>query len=187
MGGKGSSSPPPPPPEPAPAPVKMDFKMPDFSSMYASQEEDYNAKLAEQQAEQKRQEALSQVSDLYSSKFDAADKATSDVNTQIADELAHAKTVGMDYSINDADKQKRINNAFANYWTQGQENQLNGLVSKYGNAGYNWDLPITIGTPTAGKKTDKTPGTPAGKPVRAKGTAVSTVVDPLGAADNILG
>ena len=187
-GGKGSSSPPPmPPPEPAPAPVAMSFEMPDFSAMYASQENDYNAKLAAQQAEAEKKAGLSQVSDLYSSKFDAANQATNDVNTQIADELAHAKTVGMDYTVNDADKQARINNAFANYWTQGQEDQLHGLVSKYGDAGYTWDLPIQIGTATPGSKTDKTPEVPAGKKVKAKGSAVAAVADPLGAANSILG
>jgi hypothetical protein len=82
------------------------FEMPDFSSMY--QQTDYAEIQAQQQAEAERRSALSQISDLYSRKFDAAEKATADINQQIADEMGHAQVVGLDYSIDDATKQQPL-------------------------------------------------------------------------------
>lgn len=156
------------------------FEMPDFSSLY--QPVDYTEVFAKQKADAEKAAGLAQVTDLYSKKFDAAEKATADVTQQIADEMGHAKVVGLDYTIDDATKQKRINDVFANYWGEGDESALSGLVGQWGDAGYAWDLPIVRGDATKGTTTDKTAGDKVGKKVKSKGAKLSTAEDPLATA-----
>lgn len=153
--------------------------MPDFSSMY--NQTNYAEIQAKQQEEAKRNSALAQISDLYSRKFDAAEKATTDINQQIADEMGHAQVVGLDYSIDDATKQKRINDLFATYWGEGDDATLNALTGQWGDAGYKWDLPIVRGTPSE-KPGEKTPGDKAGEAVKAKAPKLKPEEDPLGSA-----
>jgi len=157
----------------------MSFEMPDFSSMY--QQTDYAAVMAAQQEEARRQAALSQISDLYSRKFDAAEKATAEINQQVADEMGHAQVVGLDYSIDDATKQARINNLFANYWGEGDDSTLTSLTSQWGDNGYTWDLPVKRGTPET-TKDEKTESKKAGGKVKTKGAKVNEAEDPLGSA-----
>jgi hypothetical protein len=175
------------PADPGPS---MDFSMPDFSSMY--QQNDYSAVYAQQQADAEKKQGELRVQDLFHNKLDAADKATSDVNNQIAAEMAHAKTVGLDYTIDDKGKQERINNAFANYWSAGDESDLTGYIAKYGNAGTKWDLPIERGISDEDKKKEKTPGLKAGEALAAglpktAGQAGTTDQDPLGSNTQRLG
>ena len=155
------------------------FEMPDFSSMY--NQTNYAEIQAQQQAEAERRAALAQISDLYSRKFDAAEKATADINQQIADEMGHAQVVGLDYNIDDVTKQSRINNLFATYWGEGDDSTLTALTGQWGDAGYKWDLPIVRGTP-AEKPGEKTPGDKAGAAVKAKAPKLKAEEDPLGSA-----
>ena len=159
------------------------IEMPDFASMFQN---NYDEQYAQQKADAELSDAKYQIQSLYASKFDAADQATAEVNQQILDEQGHAKLMGLDYSVDDATKQQRINDLFANYWGESDDTTLSGLIEKYGDQGYTWDLPITRGTATAKTVKDKTTGDTAGKKVKAKGSPTTTAVDPL-AAPSILG
>ena len=154
----------------------------DWAAQQRAQQEEADRKMREQQAEAERQAGLSQVKSLYSSKFDAAEKATAEVNQMIADEMGHASLVGLDYNVDAATKQQRINDVFANYWGEADDTNLNELVGKWGDAGYKWDLPITRGTATKSIDKDKTPGAKAGDKVAAKGPRPVTSEDALGSA-----
>jgi len=158
------------------------FEMPDFSSMF--EPVDYTSVLAQQKADAEKEAGIAQVRDLYSRKFDAAEKATAEVNQQIADEMGHAKVVGLDYTVDDATKQKRINDVFASYWGEGDDSTLTGLIGQWGDAGYTWDLPIKRGE--AKKPTEKTEGAKAGEKVKQKGPKALTAEDPLATA-SVLG
>jgi hypothetical protein len=160
----------------------VSFEMPDFSSMMPAQP-DYAKINADAQAKAEKTDGENQIRSLYSNKFAAADKATADVNKQVADEMAHAKTVGLDYSIDDTGKQQRINNTFADYWSEGDEQSLTALQGKYGNAGMNWTLPIVRGVSTADAAKQKTAGDSAGSSLtKAKGLGATSTTDedPLG-------
>ncbi len=160
---------------------EFSFEMPDFTDLIP--DVDYDAMLAEQQAEQEKTSALAQIDALYTSKFDAANTATDLVNDEINDEMSHAAVAGLDYTMTDATKQKRINNEFASYWTDAQESSLASLVEQYGDNGYAWDLPITRGDSTlATSSKDKTEATSAGGAVKKTTLATSdqTDEDPFG-------
>ena len=166
------------------------FEMPDFSSMMPEQP-DYAKINADAQAKAEQTDGENQIRSLFSNKFAAADKATSDVNTQIANEMAHAKTVGLDYSVDDVGKQTRINNVFADYWSSGDEQNLASLTQKYGNAGMEWNLPIVRGISTEDAAKEKTPGTNAGAALntpKIKGAGVDDTTDnaPFG-SNQVLG
>jgi len=152
------------------------FETPDFSDLIP--DVDYDALLAEQQAEEERTSALAQIDALYTSKFDAANTATDLINAEINDEMSHAAVAGLDYNMTDATKQKRINNEFASYWTDSQESSLASLVEKYGDNGYTWDLPIERGDSTrATSSKDKTEETSAGGSVKKTKLAAATKTD----------
>ena len=160
---------------------EFSFEMPDFTDLIP--DVDYDTMLAEQQAEQEKTSALAQIDALYTAKFDAANAATDLVNDEINDEMSHAAVAGLDYTMTDATKQKRINNEFASYWTDAQESSLTSLVERYGDNGYTWDLPITRGDSTlATSSKDKTEATSAGGAVKKTTLAASaqTDEDPFG-------
>lgn len=168
-----------------------EFEMPDFGAfmeMMDSSSIDFGAILAQQTAAAAKAQGIAQVSALYSAKFDAADMAVAEVNQQILDETAHAQLVGLDYNVDEASKQARINDIFANYWSEADESQLTSLIGKYGNAGYKWDLPVERGKSKAETAKEKTPGDTAGGAVKAKtrGTKLTTEENPLGSA-SVLG
>jgi hypothetical protein len=157
----------------------FDFEMPEMA--------DYSAIFAQQTADATSLAAKSQIDSLYGSKFDAAEKAIADVNQQIADEMGHAKLVGLDYSVDDVSKQARIDDLFATYWGESDDMKLNSLTQKYGNNGYEWDLPVKRGTAQAEKDKEKTPGDKAGEKVTAKGPKLKAEEDPLGLLKTTLG
>ena len=168
-----------------------EFEMPDFGAFLeamGSNQIDFGSIYAKQAEESANAQGLAQVSALYSAKFDAADKAITEVNQQVADEMAHARLVGLDYSVDEASKQARINDIFANYWSEADEGKLSGLIKQYGNAGYDWDLPVKRGKSKADAAKEKTPGDSAGKAIAAKtrGAKLTTEENPLGSS-SVLG
>jgi len=163
------------------------FEMPDFSAFIeamGANQIDFASIYAQQAAAAAKAQGLAQVSAMYTAKFDAADKAVTEVNQQIADETAPARLVGLDYNVDEASKQARINDLFANYWSEADESSLTGLTKKYGNAGYKWDLPVERGKSKADAAKEKTPGDKAGQAVTAKtkGTKLTTEENPLGSS-----
>lgn len=169
----------------------VEFEMPDFGSFIkamGSNQIDFGSIYAKQAEEAANAQGRAQVSSLYGAKFDAADKAITEVNQQVADETAHARLVGLDYNVDEASKQARINDIFANYWSEADEGQLSSLIGQYGNAGYNWDLPVKRGKSIADAAKEKTPGDSAGKAVAAKtrGSKLTTEENPLGSS-SVLG
>jgi hypothetical protein len=111
--------------------------------MYSEQMASQSKQLAEAQAQaaaeaQKQQEALlrergeSDRDQLYSGYMDAANSATDNVNSEIADESSNARLLGVEYDITDDQKQQRIGDHFATLWGEGQQSQLEGLMDKWG-------------------------------------------------------
>jgi len=111
--------------------------------MYSEQMASQSKQLAEAQAQaaaeaQKQQEALlrergeSDRDQLYSGYMDAANSATDNVNSEIADESSNARLLGVEYDITDDQKQQRIGDYFATLWGEGQQSQLEGLMDKWG-------------------------------------------------------
>lgn len=167
------------------------FEMPDFGAFIeamGSNQIDFGSIYAQQAEAAAEAQGLAQVSAMYTAKFDAADKAITEVNQQIADETAHARLVGLDYNVDEASKQARINDIFANYWSEADESSLTGLIKQYGNAGYKWDLPVVRGKSKANAAKEKTPGDKAGQAVAAKtkGAKLTTEENPLGSS-SVLG
>ena len=111
--------------------------------MYSEQMASQSKQLAQAQAQaaaeaQKQQEALlrergeSDRDQLYSGYMDAANSATDNVNSEIADESSNARLLGVEYDITDDQKQQRIGDYFATLWGEGQQSQLEGLMDKWG-------------------------------------------------------
>ena len=111
--------------------------------MYSEQMASQSKQLAEAQAQaaaeaQEQQEALlrergeSDRDQLYSGYMDAANSATDNVNSEIADESSNARLLGVEYDITDDQKQQRIGDYFATLWGEGQQSQLKGLMDKWG-------------------------------------------------------
>ena len=111
--------------------------------MYSEQMASQSKQLAEAQAQaaaeaQEQQEALlrergeSDRDQLYSGYMDAANSATDNVNSEIADESSNARLLGVEYDITDDQKQQRIGDYFATLWGEGQQSQLEGLMDKWG-------------------------------------------------------
>lgn len=168
-----------------------EFEMPDFGAFIEAMGKgnmDFGKIYAQQAEAAAASQGRAQVSALYAAKFDAADKAINEVNQQVADEMAHAKLVGLDYNVDEASKQARINDIFANYWSEADESNLSSLIGQYGDSGYSWDLPVKRGTSTADKAKEKTPGESAGAAVKAKtkGAKLTTEENPLGSS-SVLG
>jgi len=111
--------------------------------MYSEQMASQSKQLAQAQAQaaaeaQEQQEALlrergeSDRDQLYSGYMDAANSATDNVNSEIADESSNARLLGVEYDITDDQKQQRIGDHFATLWGEGQQSQLEGLMDKWG-------------------------------------------------------
>jgi len=106
-----------------------------------------NAQLqAEYQEQQRRAEGTRQLDEMFGSRLNAANKAISETNASINDELAHAATRGIDYTITPEQKQERIDNAFAAYWAEGDEANYNTFLSEFGTDRHKWTLNVKRGT-----------------------------------------
>ena len=130
-----------PPPMPAFGGFEMpEFEAPDYGAMQSQQQASFEAQQAEQQrrmeemeAERRRIEGENRRDALYSDYLDAAGVATDFINSQIASEQSNAALLGIDYDITDEQKSARISNYFAGIWGEGQQNQLEALMSEWGN------------------------------------------------------
>jgi hypothetical protein len=111
-------------------------------SEYAEQQ-----RLAEQAAEQQRiAEGRAHLDELFAGKLDAANRAKTEVEAQITNELAHAATHGLDYAVTDQERADRINNLFGDYWSEGQETDISNYTRDFGDSKHVWTLPIVRGT-----------------------------------------
>lgn len=171
--------------DPGPAPTDdtnnndFSFEMPEFE-MPEFDFPDYAAINAKQQEDAERRNALSNIDMLYSQKFDAAERATAEVNQQISDESSHALTRGIDYSVSEQEKKMRINNVFANYWSEGSEAELTGLTDKWGSGDRVWDSGIERGTDPGVTGSLPTKEKKAGSAVKKVSTVLTDDKDKLG-------
>lgn len=168
-------------------------EMPDFSSMFANSQPDYDAiarSNAEAQAEAERVAGVGQVNQLYSSKFAAANAATEGVNTKMAEELGYARVGGADYNVTAEQKAERINNAFAGLWSSEQESQLADLEGKWGSADNAWTSGIVRGLTPEDNSDAGEEGDSAGSSVGAKrvlGASEEEEEETIGGATATLG
>lgn len=144
-----------------------DFEMPKWDAP------DYAKIQAQQQAEAEERQALADIEGLYGQKFDAADRATKEINEQIGFEASHALTRGIDYSVSEAEKKLRINNLFSDYWTEGSESELEGLVGIWGDQGHVWDSGVERGTGSSSSGAAPKKEKPAGAAVKRVGTTLT--------------
>ena len=140
-------------------PEGISFEMPDFGAFGGFDQAAFDAEQQRMQQEQIRMQDLANLDTLWGSRMDAADRAISDVVGQIDREESNARQSGLDYEITDEQRQQRVNNMFASYWTGEDENRLGGLTKKYGNpeqdsglrgqielkGGYNWEYDVIRG------------------------------------------
>jgi len=140
----------------------------ELAAQYASQQEK-----ALKEAEQ--MQGLASLDQVFGTKLDAANKAIADVNTQINDEAAHASVKGIDFAVTEEEKQARINNMFADYWSESSEAQFADLYGKWGagNTAYDWTLPVTRGTGTDTEGALPKEGKKVGGPVKGGATVLT--------------
>lgn len=97
-----------------------------------------SAARAQAAAEAARQDALRAAGEqerdfMYTDYMDAAGSAADFINSEVEGERSNANLLGIDYNINDEQKQTRVENYFASIWGEGQQAQLEGLIDKWGN------------------------------------------------------
>ena len=128
--------------------------------------------LAQQKAEQERAQGTAELNTFFTNRVSAANRATADVNAQITEEASHASTRGIDYTISDQEKQERINNLFADYWSEADDAKFNELHQKWGTENTKWTLPVKRGT-GSGSQGALPKGEQVGGPVRGGGTILT--------------
>ncbi len=89
--------------------------------------------IRQQEEERRRIEGQNRRDALYAPYLDAAGSATDFVNTEVNQEIANSRLLGIDYSITDEQKSTRINDYFATVWGEGQQSQLEALMREWGN------------------------------------------------------
>jgi len=111
----------------------------DFAGQMAQQQASYEQQMAEQrrimqEQEQARLQAegLAARDSAYSAYLDTAGAATDFVTGEITREKANADLLGIDYNIDDEVKTSRINDYFATMWGEGDQRQLDQLISQWG-------------------------------------------------------
>lgn len=82
---------------------------------------------------------------LYGDYMSAASSATDFINSQIKEEQANARLMGVDYNLSDEQKADRISNYFATIWSEGDQTRLENLFKEWGNAKGFEDWTITRG------------------------------------------
>jgi len=141
----------------------------------------------EQMADQQRMMGEQNRDELFSQYMSTAGQAADYVNAEIADEMAQAKLSGVDYEINDEQKQQRINNYFATMWGEGDQSRLEALMGEWGNPEGFEGFTVVRGDPSAYSKgtqgKEKTVATSA--PI--KPSLLSTDEDILGGGATVLG
>ena len=104
------------------------FDFPDFSEQLASLEQ---ARL-QAAVEARRQSNYSTIDQLWSDRGAAVSSAIGEVDKRIGLESDRARLVGLDFSITDEQRTSRIENLFAELFSQEQEDQLGALVGEFG-------------------------------------------------------
>lgn len=100
----------------------------DYSQQYADQQAEYDRRAAEQA----RQAGMAETQNAYANYLNAAGSATDYINAEIDNERSNAALMGVDYNIDDATKQARIENYFATVWGEGDQVNLEGLIGQWG-------------------------------------------------------
>lgn len=147
-----------------------------------------NRQYEENLAEQERQTNITNRDNLYSDRMSAASSAVDSVNSQIEQERADAKLMGVDYALTDEQKSDRINDTFASMWGAGEEESLGQLMTDYGNPEGFEEFSVVRGTTgdTTGATaaSDKTVATSKGA---KKKTILTEEEDVLGGSTSVLG
>jgi len=131
------------------------FEMPSLQSMGYPSYADQLAASAKAAGETRR-------NSLYSGYLNAASTSADYINSEIKREASNAALLGIDYSIDDEQKSKRVNDYFATLWGEGDQTELQTLMNKWGNPeGFN-GFTVTRGdgsTYAAKESSKKTVGT----------------------------
>ena len=110
------------------------FELPSFHPPGGpSSSTDYASKLEAQRQKDLSTQGQNSRDSLYADYMTAAGSATDYVNNQITQEQSNADLLGINYSINDAQKTQRISDYFASIWGEGDQVKLESLFSKWGN------------------------------------------------------
>lgn len=138
------------------------FELPSFE--FGSGGEDIAAQLEEQRKEIERETNLTSLDELWSARNQAVGDAIGVADARIGEEAASAAVLGTRFKVSKKQRNKRINNAFADVWSVNDAARLEGLATKYGNpeqdeatraaveAGtlaYAWDYQVRRATPEA--------------------------------------
>lgn len=155
---------------------------------YEQQMADQQARLEAQEAERRRIEGENQRDALYANYLDAAGTATDYINKEIADEVANAQLLGIDYSITDEQKSTRISDYFATVWGEGQQQQLEALMGEWGNPKGFTDWTVTRGDASVyGEEQGAEETVGAGRGQKPRGVLEEDEEALLGGATAILG
>jgi molybdopterin converting factor small subunit len=168
-----------------------------FAMMFGEQNEEranqqaaYEEQQAQLLADAERAQAMSDIDSLFGSKLDAAERSATEINGEVAIEQDNALMHGLDYSLSEEDKIARVNNRFAEYWSEGDESTLGNLLGQYSPQGYTWDSPVMRGTADGSTNKKAPPEKKVGGRVRStKSGSSSTVLteDELGGNTTALG
>lgn len=185
---------------------EFEFNMDDILAQQNAQQEQYRLQQEQAAARAARNNDLSRLDAYWSARLDAAQRATSDVDSNIEIARNHALTLGLDYFISPEQRQERINNLFSEYWSEGDESELESLVTQYGNpeqedslrdliergkAPYEWEYDVIRGSGPSEDALDPDPdGSESeriGGPVRNEGQNLLGLLNDPAEDDNILG
>lgn len=156
---------------------------PSYADQMKAQQDEYVKQLEEQRMAQGRRDRDS----LFSGYMDAAGSAADYVNAEITKEQSNARLLGIDYAIDDAQKTARINDYFSTIWGEGEQTQLEAMMSEFGNPTGFTEFSVIRGDGGAyagaqGEETSK---------AASKGVKPNVVSDeeedPLGGSASILG
>ena len=162
----------------------------DFASMMAGMgemsaptgpsAEEINAQAEERAEEDRLTKGLNDRDTMYSDYLDAGSAATDYINNVINDERANADLLGIEYNVDDASKQGRIDNYFASIWGEGAQSELEAAFTEFGNPEGFESFQFTRGEageadagPTDTEKTASTGYTPASE----SGTLVTSLLE----------
>jgi len=137
--GFNAARPPAPPMIEFPEIKPFEFDTSAYEENAEKQQQQYAQQLADAERRQKEaEERAARVAgenerdQLYSSYMDAAGTATDFVNSEIKKEMSNARLLGIDYSVEDEQKQTRISDYFSTVWGEGDQSRLEALMDKWG-------------------------------------------------------
>lgn len=110
-----------------------DEKVAEREETAAADAEARQAELDAAEALRLETEGLNKRDALYGSYLDAANSSSDYVNTEINNEIANARLLGIDYQIDDQMKSQRVNDYFSTVWGDSDQQELEALMTKWGN------------------------------------------------------